>query len=262
MFLARASSFASYLFALFILCSYSVLTLAIEVQQELSTIATPPNDTPSNTHSADDYNQLRAKILSGSATLYEIKQALTENDPYALTNTIHALFAMQQHRGVYQLLHDMWDNPQSLDAKLAKQVIAVAPVRIALASTINRIKIARTDAQISYIRSYKDDPHAFNRAQVVIALGLNGHPADLPYIKLMAGGDHAYVAQSAITSLALMSSNKARDAMIDLWQQYQGSARGQLLKTLLKQSYHWLPPATSDGKAIVENSHADQNIAK
>lgn len=251
MFWHRGFFFVSYLSALSAFCTYSVLTFAIEVQQPASTVAPPSEQDAHELYSADDYNKLREKILIGRATLYEVKQALTEKDPYALTNTIHGLFAMRWHRGVYHLLHDMWNKPQSLDSQLARQAISSAPARIALASTINRIEIVGTDEQLSYIRSYKDDPHEFNRAQVVIALGLNGYLADIQYIKLMADSENWYVAQSAITSLALMGGKKARNAMIDLWEKYQDSSKGQLLKTLLKKAYQWVP--------VAENISVDKN---
>lgn len=233
----------SYCSALFILGSYSVLTFAIEAPQPEKIITAPSKQDLDGAYSSDDYNKLREKILSSKATLYEVKQALTEKDPYALTNTIHGLFAMRWHRGVYHLLHDMWNNPQSLDPQLARQAIANNPVRIALASTINRIEIVGTDEKLAYIRLYKDDPHEFNRAQVLIALGLNGYPDDIEYIELMADSKNHYVVQSAITSLALMSSKKARNAMINLWERYKNTPRGDLLKTLLKQSYQWVPDA-------------------
>ena len=58
----------------------------------------------------------------------------------------------------------------------------------------------------------------------------------------MAEGDDVYVAQSAITGLALMANNQARDVLIELGKKYARDARGQLIREVLKKAYHW-PPA-------------------
>lgn len=204
------------------------------------------NGSRSTDSSRYNYDELRARIYVGRATILEVKRALTEDDPYALTNTIHALFAMRWHRGVYHLINDMWKGKKSNHPQLAWQYINSPPARIALASTINRDRIVDTDEHLDYIRSYKHDGHAFNRAQTVIALGFNGDPADIPYIKSMADGDSNYVAQTAITSLALMVDNRARDAMIALSYKYKDTSRGDLLLELLKKSYAWSPDKKGD----------------
>lgn len=211
---------------------------------------TDGNDTDGNrqTRSADfhyDYELLREKIYVNSATVIEIKQALTEDDPYALSNTIHALYTMRWHRGIHNLLNDLWANNTEKHPALAWQHITKPPARIALASTINRNQIVGTDEQLAYIRSYQDHEHEFTRAQTVIALGFNGDPADIEYVKTMVNGDNHYVAQTAITSLALMGGNQARDAMIELWEQNSENNKGKLLADLLEKYYDWLKPVTN-----------------
>lgn len=188
------------------------------------------------------YDELRKKITYGMATLHEVRQALTEDDVGALTNTVHALYSMKWHRGVINLLYDVWKLEKNKYPELAWDLLEKAPVRIALASTINRIQILNTDEYKAYIRSHENDEHEFHRAQVVVALGLNGDPVDLPYLKSMAEGDDVYVAQSAITGLALMANNQARDVLIELGKKYARDARGQLIREVLKKAYHW-PPA-------------------
>lgn len=247
-----------YLYLLSVLCACSEQSpVAGQSPAEIKQVAEQTVQKPVPLPPADDvvkddydYDKLRQRIYVGKATTVEIRQALSEEDPYALTNTVHGLFAMRWHRAVHHLLRAMWIDNRDMAPQLAWQQISTAPVRLALASTINRTEITGTDEQLAYLRSYQDDLHEFNRAQVVIALGFNGDPADLSYVKSMADGGNHYVAQTAITALALMGGNRARDAMIDLWQQHQDSERGDLLLELLQKSYRWRPEKTES--AIVE----------
>lgn len=209
-------------------------------EQNTAARAAPP-DTASVPHPAVNYRFLNRKITYGKATLAEVRQALTENDTGEITNTLHALYSMRWHRGVIHLLYDMWDLKKEKYPELAWDIIDKAPARIALASTICRIQITGTEKYLQYIRSHEDDKHEFHRAQVVIALGLNGDPADVGYIKKMADGDDVYVAQSAITALSLMGHKKASDAMIDLWFKYRNTPRGDLIQELLLQAYNLSP---------------------
>lgn len=232
----------------FSLCceSFAAVKMTVDTTvQAPSPVARSSDENPGI--SDDDYEQLERKIYIGRATMAEVKQALTRDDPYILTNTVHALFAMRWHRGVYHLLHGMWRQNKNKYPKLAWHRISSPPVRIALASTINRSQIARTDEQLAYIRSYRDDSNEFNRSQVVIALGFNGDPVDIAYVKSMADSDNHYVAQTAITSLALMGGNQARNAMVDLWRKHRDNEKGRLLLSLLKGSYRWSPDKTTVG---------------
>ena len=191
--------------------------------------------------SQPDYALLQKKIIRGHAKLAEVRQALTQKDVAAMTNTMHALFVMRWHRGVYKLLFNIWDMRKELYPELAWDILEKVPVKIALASTINRIQIVNTDKYKDYIRAHKYDSHEFHRAQATIALGFNGAPQDIDYLQEMANEDNPYVAQSAITALALMGGYQARDAMIELLEIHHGKARGNLIKELLQQVYEWSP---------------------
>ena len=189
-----------------------------------------------------DYETLQRKIAYGQANLAEIRQALTVNDSQTMTNVIHGMYSMRWLRGAQYVLEDMWVLNKDNYPELNWQLIENAPARLALASTLNRIKIIDTDEYLVYLRSFKYDEDEFNRAQVVVAMGFNGSPSDLDYIREMADGDNHYVAQSAITSLAIFGGNQAKNIMIELWEKHGKSGRGQLLKDLLKKSYKWVPP--------------------
>jgi hypothetical protein len=208
-----------------------------EPPEVISQDSEPSDKKPVNVN----YNQLRKLITFGKATIFEVKQALTEQDVVGLSNTLHALYSMRWHRGVYHLYYDLWHLKKDKYSDFAWESLEKVPARIALASTINRAQIYDTDEFKSYIRSHMHDEHEFHRAQVVVALGLNGDPDDVDYIKSMAAGDNHYVTQSAISSLAMVGHVQAQDAMIELYNQYKGTPRGKLLLELLKKSYKWSP---------------------
>lgn len=184
-----------------------------------------------------NYNELRQKITYGKATLFEVKQALTEEDVGALTNTVHALYSMRWHRAVYHLLYQLWEPKQELYPEFAWDLISQPPVRIALASTINRIQIQNTQEYKAYIRSFKYDKHEFIVAQVVIALGLNGDPVDVPYLVEMSNSDNRYITQTSITALGLMNNEQAKQAMLELLEKYAGTARGNLISDVFGHAY-------------------------
>jgi hypothetical protein len=181
---------------------------------------------------------LLQKITYGNATVPEVKEALSNTDDVAgLTNTIHALHSMRWHRGVLNLLDDIWLNHRNKYPELAWEQLGKVPVRIAIASTITRIQIFNTEEYKAYIRSHKYDEHEFHRAQVVISLALNADPADVPYLKEMADGDNVYVAQSAITSLGIMGNAQSRDALYELAGKYRGDDRGRLIREIILKAY-------------------------
>ncbi len=188
-----------------------------------------------------DYNFLRHKITYSQASLAEVRTALTARDKQTLTNIVHALYSMRWLRGVQYVLDDVWALKKQNDPEFSWDLLQAAPARLALASTLNRIHIIDTDEYLDYIRAYKFDDDEFNRAQVVVALGFNGDPNDIDYIKSMADGDNHYVVQSAVTGLALIGGNQARDAMIELWKKYADTNRGELILDLLEKSYNWRP---------------------
>ena len=197
----------------------------------------------------EEYALLQQKITYGKANMEEVYRALSERkDIAALTNTMHALYSMRSHRPVYRLLNDLWELNKEKHPNLPFELFAKPPVRIALASTINRIKIFNAQEYKKYIRSHKDDEHEFHRAQVAIALGLNGDPVDVPYLKAAANEKNIYVSQTAITALSLMNANQARNAMIELWENDKESDRAELLLQLLYKAYKWTPLSAAAAK--------------
>ncbi|HJP36499.1 MAG TPA: hypothetical protein QF901_10965, partial [Gammaproteobacteria bacterium] len=189
-----------------------------------------------------DYDKLRQKITYGRATLADARRAMTDQDPASLSNSIHAFYVMRRHRGVVHLLKGMWELNEAKYPELSWALIAKPPARIALASTLNRIQIVETEPYQQYIRSYKNAEHEFIRAQVAVALGFNGDPVDLSYLKLMSDGDNHYVAQSAITGLSLFGGERARDVLIELAEKHRGTPRGDLMVEMLRKAYRWSPP--------------------
>ena len=176
-------------------------------------------------------------IIYGNASIAQVRRALTEKDTAELTNTVHALFSMRWHRGVFNLLYKMWTMEVEEYPELNWKAIEKEPTRIALASTLNRIQITKTEEFQNYIRSFKEHEHEFIRAQVVVALGFNGDPVDVPYLNEMAEGDNDYVAQSAIAGLGLMNNNEAKQALIKLGTRYLDTERGAIVNGMLRDGY-------------------------
>jgi hypothetical protein len=215
-----------------------------EVETNISASVSRPVPTEEDIRKAAHYSKLNKKIAYGTATLAEARQALSQNDVGALTNTMHALYGLRWNRGIYNLLYGMWNLDKEKYPELAWEQISKAPARIALASTINRIQITNTDEYKDYIRAHKNDEHEFHRAQVVIALGFNGDHADIEYLKTMVSDDNEYVTQSAVTGLALMGSDDARDALGQLWKKHRDDPRATLIEGVLLKVYKVKPSET------------------
>ena len=182
--------------------------------------------------------ELQRKITYGNATLIEVKQALSNtNDVAGLTNTLHAMYSMRWHRGVINLLDDIWAENNTKVPELAWDALSKVPARIALASTINRIRSMNQPEYLEFIRSHRYDEHEFHRAQVVISLGLNGNPVDVAYLQEMAEGDNVYVAQSAITALGILVHPKSKEALSTLSQKYVDDDRGKLIREVFQKAY-------------------------
>ena len=179
----------------------------------------------------------RQKLVYGNASLAEVRQPLAEKDVANLTNTMHALYSMRWHRGVFTLLYRMWELDSENYPELNWEAIAKEPVRVALASTLNRIQISDTLVFQDYIRSFKEHEHEFVRAQVTVALGFNGDPKDIAYLQEMADGENEYVAQTAITGLGLMSNDEAKNVLISLGKRYQETERGAVINGMLRDGY-------------------------
>lgn len=224
---------------------------------DVKSLATQPIDTteqqpaqeadarPATTRDVSEYQQLYRLIVYGQANFNQVHTALKSDDVGELVNTIHALYSMRWLRGVNNILNAMWEMDQKAFPELNWDKIKLTPVRIAIASTINRIKILDTREYKDFIRQHKYDDHEFHRAQVVVALGLNQDPVDIAYLQEMAEGDNIYVSQSAITSLALMNNEQARESLIKLANKYKDSPRGQLVMEVLKKAYDMVPTQKS-----------------
>jgi len=186
-----------------------------------------------------EYGKLREKITFGKATFAEVREALTERNVVNLTNTIHALYSMRWHRAVLHLYQHIWDRKREKYPELAWDLLEKIPPRIALASTINRVRIFNTEEYKAFIRLHRYSDHEFIRAQAVVSLGLNGDPDDIEYLVKMVHSNNDYVVQTAITSLAFLGHQQAKEAMIELEEEYIDGPRGKLLRELLKFAYKW-----------------------
>jgi HEAT repeat protein len=185
---------------------------------------------------------LHRKIMYGQATLAEVRKALTDPDIGALTNTVHGLYSMRWHRGVYHLIYDLWALRREKYPELQWRQFEKSPVRLALASTIIRIQPYDNNEYVNYLREHRYDAHEFHRAQVVIGLGFKAAVSDIDYVYEMADGDNAFVAQSAITALGLMDTPPAKQALIRLLEERKGDPRAKIVEEVLRRIYNWPEP--------------------
>ena len=181
------------------------------------------------------------KVLYGKANFADIRLALTDKDIGRLTNTIHALYNYRWHRGATNILDDMWNLKKDNAPELSWELFEKVPVKLALASTINRIKIFNTDEYKQYLHEHKYDSHEFHRAQVIIALSFNGDPKDVDYLEEMADSENQYVTQTAISGLGIMNGEKAKKSLGKLWKKYKETSRGKLIEEVLRNAYGVTP---------------------
>ncbi len=246
----------------FMRCKAVVLTVAFSFSLTVTANADQSRTDPSNentlvgnqaaaTGNSDasiappDYREFYARIIAGKVKLSAIKRSLSDPDPAALSNTLHALYAMRWHRGVLHLLEGIWREDRKKYPGLAWEHLSRAPARIALACTLNRIRIVNTGDFQDYIRAHKHDAHEFVIAQVVIALGLNGDPRDLPYLQEKADGDNHYVAQSAITAIAMAGGPQSQTVLEVLAKKHADTPRGDMIRELLRSAYKPRSPVDS-----------------
>ncbi|MBL1143149.1 MAG: HEAT repeat domain-containing protein [Proteobacteria bacterium] len=202
------------------------------------------------------FRDLYQRIYSGKATLEQVKLALTTKDSTKLVNTMHALYAMRWHAGVHNLLYKMWEIDKDEAPKISWDLIEKPPVRIALASTINRIDILKSKDIREYIRSFKYDDDVLNRGQALVALGLNGDPVDVPYLEEMADSNNRYLTQIGVSSLAFMENSTAKESLISLAKKHYDTPRGKLILDVLSRSYNVVPVS----KEEYEKANAEENI--
>ncbi len=195
------------------------------------------------------YQLLETKIAYGKATLADVRKALSITDVGKLSNIVLALYSMRWQRGVFVLLHNMWDLKQeNLYPDLNWKEFAKPPVRLALATTLLRVDRFDNKRYADYLRAHEYDKNEFHRAQVVVGLGFNGEPKDIPYLYKMAAGDDPYVVQSAITALGLMELPPAKEALLKLHKKFGNDPRDKVIMNVLQKAYT-NPPGkkTNDG---------------
>jgi len=192
-----------------------------------------------------DIDALRQKIAARQASMADIKQALSTGGPGDIANAMHALYAMRASSMARSLMFDIWRNLQQEHPDLHWETLQLPVIRVALASTMNRIAAGTIPEFLDYIRSQSDSEESLVRAQVAMALGLNGDVQDIDLLVGGAAGDDHYVAQSAITGLAFMYIPQARDRLIELSGKYDNTPRGRLINEMLQSAYGWTPPQSA-----------------
>src|SRR5690606_27572801 len=176
----------------------AAVTVAAPAQDTGAPAADPAASAPTERAANPQLELLQRKIAAGQATLAEVREALTDTNIAALTNTMHALYSMRWHRGVYNLLHDMWAGRRDTFPEIQWEQFSKPPVRLGLASTLLRMEPLNRE-YLQYLRDHRQDEHEFHRAQVAIGLGFKAAVEDVDYIYSMAAGDNVFVAQTAIT---------------------------------------------------------------
>lgn len=217
----------------------------------------PAPHAPHDNDRAPDPHLLLDRIRRGEASFNEIRQALSNPDIGAVTNVFHAMYSMRWQRLSMRLMLAVWRQDDTLRERypeLAWDALSSVPVRLALASTLLRIQSpsypeAHTEPYLKYLLEHRYDKHEFHRAQVVVALGLNGNPDDIDYLLEMAAGDNPYVVQSAVTSLGLMRSPRAMRGLGSLWKQHRGTPRGELIEQVLRRVYRVTPHVRGEEEA-------------
>lgn len=198
---------------------------------------------------------LDRKIIAGQATFAEVREALTNTDIAALTNTVHALYSMRWHRGVFKLLHDMWALRPANYPELQWGQFAKAPVRLALASTLLRIEPLQSAEYVAYLHEHAQDAHEFHRAQVLIGLAFKGDPGDVAYMVELASGNNPYLVQVAVTALGVINLPTAQQALEDLQEKFAGDPRATLIQEVARKAYG--TASSADERLWKEMTHGD-----
>ncbi|MHC8441351.1 MAG: HEAT repeat domain-containing protein [Candidatus Eutrophobiaceae bacterium] len=189
-----------------------------------------------------DYAEWQKLIGASDAGFVDVLKALSDPQPGRLVNTVHLLWQMRWQPQSRTLLGSLWrDNGREQYPHISWELFAKPPVRLALASVLLRMRETDSGEYLDYLLEHREDQHEFNRAQVIVGLGLNGDPGDVPYLEERAEKDTDYVVQSAITALGLMDDAAARMALARLWKANRGEPKGNLAAQVLKNIY-WVEP--------------------
>jgi len=181
-----------------------------------------------------------AKIVSGRASLSDIKSGLSVGKPGDTANLLHALHTMRDSLIVTKLLHAIWYQRHDLHPDIPWERLELPLVRVALASTLNRTFGSNTAEFLDYIREQRDNEIFLVRSQVAVALGMNGDPQDIDTLAGYVSDKSDHVAKSAITGLAFMYNAKAREELIHLLElQSDNDKRARLIRKALLHTYSW-----------------------
>lgn len=179
-----------------------------------------------------------AKIVSGRASLDDIKSGLRTGKSGDIANMLHALYVMRDSLIIRKLLHSMWYERRDLHPDIAWHRLQSPVVRVALASTLNRILRGNTREFLDYIRGQKDHEIFLVRSQVAVALGINGELQDIDILSAYVLDESDHVAKSAVTGLAFMYRPQARDELVRLLElQPDDSKRARLIRQALLHAY-------------------------
>ncbi len=182
-----------------------------------------------------------AKVVSGQASLSDIKSGLSVGKPGDTANLMHALYAMRNSLIVRKLLHAIWYSRRDLYPDIPWGRLELPLVRVALASTLNRTFGSNTREFLDYIREQQDNETFLVRSQVAVALGMHGAPQDIDTLVGYVSDNSDHVAKSAITGLAFMYSARARQELIRLLELQRGNEkRAYLIREALLHTYNWV----------------------
>lgn len=199
------------------------------------------------------YDGLRQTIMQSKATIPTIVEALEQPYQLGVANTLYALHKMHFFRPVHHLMDALWQNNQSKYPNVNWAAINSDNGRIALATTLMRVKVKNTEEYIQYIRTHQDSEDPQVLSQVGMALGFNADINDLPYLERLAESDTPKIAEGAITGLSTFQGNKAKRVMIGLAKKYDGTARGKFLKQMLRDFYSWPPMQPYEAQSPLPN---------
>jgi hypothetical protein len=220
---------------------YSLPSHAVSQQAGIAPITVDP----ATTEFADPVVVLRDRVASGTASIADIKRAIEIGKPGDIANVLAATYNMRANAQVRSLLFDMWREVKSTHADLPWQKLQHPVIRTALAAVMNRIAAGTIPEFMDYLRSQADSDIDLVRAQVAVALGMTGYAEDIPLLKKYAGDESYYVAKSAILGLGYVYNDEARQTLIELRDEYSGTARGVYITGMLREAYHWQPVKTT-----------------
>lgn len=184
---------------------------------------------------------LSGRISSGDASIADIMNAIRIGKPGDVANILSVLYRMGDDPRVRALLYDLWKGIHHDGVDLPWDKLQHPVVRTALAAVMNRIAGGVVPELTDYLRAQADSDIELVQAQVAIALGMSGYLEDVPLLRRYAEGESDYVAESAIIGLAYVYKSEAKQVLIDLLEEFEGSRRGVYIDGILREAYLWKP---------------------